>query len=47
MFTIKDLGNVRYFLGLELARHRDGIFVNQRKFIMDLLKDTGMKMVVF
>lgn len=38
-FTIKDLGSVRYFLGLELARYEDGIFVNQRKYVIDTLQD--------
>lgn len=41
-FTIKDLGNAKYFLGLELARSEDGLFVNQRKYAMDLLQDAGM-----
>lgn len=41
-FTVKDLGNERYFLGLELARFEDGIFVDQWKYVMELLQDTGM-----
>ena len=41
-FEIKDLGELRYFLGMEIARSRKGITVSQRKYILDLLKDTGM-----
>ncbi|KAJ4721161.1 Retrovirus-related Pol polyprotein from transposon TNT 1-94 [Melia azedarach] len=41
-FEIKDLGNLRYFLGIEVARSRKGIFLSQRKYVTDLLKETGM-----
>lgn len=41
-FTIKDLGYAKYFLGLEIARSIDGIFINQRKYILDIISDTGM-----
>lgn len=40
-FEIKDLGVLKYFLGMEFARSKEGIFVNQRKYILDLLKETG------
>ena len=30
-FQIKDLGILKYFLGMEFARSKEGIFVNQRK----------------
>ena len=41
-FEIKDLGALKYFLGMEFARSKEGIFVNQRKYVLDLLDETGM-----
>lgn len=41
-FEVKDLGPLKYFLGMEFARSQEGIFVNQRKDILDLLKETGL-----
>ncbi|XP_021596650.1 uncharacterized mitochondrial protein AtMg00810-like [Manihot esculenta] len=41
-FTIKDLGHLKYFLGLEIARSASGTLISQRKFISDVLGDTGM-----
>lgn len=31
VFHMKDLGNIRYFLGLEVDRSSAGFFVSQRK----------------
>ena len=41
-FEIKDLGILRYFLGIEVARSSKGIFVSQRKYVLDLLQETSM-----
>ncbi|KAL0554269.1 hypothetical protein IC582_008186 [Cucumis melo] len=41
-FEIKDLGNLKYFLGIEVTRSKEGIFVSQRKYTADLLTETGM-----
>ncbi|XP_048235711.1 uncharacterized protein LOC125371220 [Ricinus communis] len=39
---MKDLGQLRYFLGMEVAKSKKGIVVSQLKYILDLLKETGM-----
>ena len=38
---LKDLGSLRYFLGLEVARSTSGINLNQHKYTIDLLSETG------
>ena len=41
-FEIKDLGQLKYFLGIEVARSKHGVLLSQRKYVLDLLTETGM-----
>ena len=40
-FHTKDLGLLRYFLGIEVMRSKHEIFLSQRKYVFDLLFETG------
>ncbi|KAL0368159.1 UNVERIFIED_CONTAM: Retrovirus-related Pol polyprotein from transposon RE2 [Sesamum calycinum] len=42
LFTIKDLGYAKYFLGLEIARSTKGMSITQHKYAMDIITDSGM-----
>ncbi|KAI3672724.1 hypothetical protein L6452_38821 [Arctium lappa] len=41
-FEMKDLGRLKYFLGIEVLRSKQGIFICQKKYVLDLLAETGM-----
>ncbi|CAL2227819.1 unnamed protein product [Prunus armeniaca] len=41
-FEMKDLGDLKYFLGIEVARSTTGIFLSQRKYVLYLLIETRM-----
>lgn len=41
-FQTKDLGKLKYFLGIEVARSARGMCLMQRKYTLNLLKDAGM-----
>lgn len=42
-FSIKDLGILKYFLGIEVARSTKGFVLSQRKYTLDILKDCGLE----
>ena len=39
-FHTKDLGMLRYFLGIKVMGSKHGIFLSQRKYVLDLLSKT-------
>lgn len=39
---MKDLGKLMYFLGLEVAQSRKGIYVHQKKYTLNLSKKMGI-----
>ena len=41
-FNMKDLGPVKYFLGLEIARSKEGIYLCQRKYASDIVAEVGL-----
>ncbi|KAE8671632.1 hypothetical protein F3Y22_tig00111941pilonHSYRG00018 [Hibiscus syriacus] len=41
-FQMKELGQLKHFLGLEVDRTQEGIFLCQQKYAKDLLKRFGM-----
>ena len=42
-FHMKDLGELSYFLGLEVSKTEEGIFLCQKKYVGDLLKETRIE----
>ncbi|GJX71737.1 ribonuclease H-like domain-containing protein [Tanacetum coccineum] len=41
-FQIKDLGELKYFLGIEVLKTDDGVCLSQRKYCMELLAEYGL-----
>jgi len=41
-FSIKDLGDLKYSLGIEFTRPKAGIYMSQRKYGLHILQDTGI-----
>ena len=41
-FDIKDLGELCFFLGIEIVRTKEGIWLSQRQYALDMLSKYGM-----
>ena len=42
-FEMSMMGELTFFLGLQVKQCKDGIFINQAKYIKDMLKKFGFK----
>lgn len=41
-FHMKDLGVLKYFLGVEVARSLSGLYLCQRKYTLDIISEAGL-----
>ena len=41
-FQTKDLGKLKYFMGIEIAQSKSDVVMSQRKYVLDILEETGM-----
>ena len=41
-FQTKDLGKLKYFLGIEITQSNSGVVMSQRKCVLDILEETSM-----
>ena len=41
-FSVKDLGKLSYFLGVEVVPNQQGLLLSQRRYILDILTRTHM-----
>lgn len=41
-FHMKDLGKLKYFLGIEVGRGAEGFMITQRKYTLDLVAEVGL-----
>jgi histone deacetylase 1/2 len=42
-FALKDLGELHYFLGIEVRKDKKGIVLSQEKYALDIISRVGMK----
>ena len=42
LFQTKDLGKLKYFLGIKIAQSSSGVVLSQRKYALDILEETDM-----
>lgn len=41
-FRMKDLGVIKYFLGIEVSRSSQGFYLSQRKYVLDIVNECGL-----
>lgn len=41
-FSIKDMGQAKYYLGLEIFRNETGLMLSQQNFILDMISSTNL-----
>ena len=41
-FQTKDLGKLKYFMGIEIAQSSSSVVISQRKYVLDILEEIGM-----
>ena len=41
-FVVKDLGDLRFFLGIDVKRTTDGFCLSQQRYAEDILEHAGM-----
>jgi hypothetical protein len=41
-FAIKDMGDLHYFLGLEVSKVHDGLILSQEKYAVEILRRADM-----
>ncbi|XP_049360668.1 uncharacterized mitochondrial protein AtMg00810-like [Solanum verrucosum] len=41
-FKMKDLGELKYFLGIEIMKSTRGVLLNQRKYVLELSSEMGL-----
>ncbi|WMV25469.1 hypothetical protein MTR67_018854 [Solanum verrucosum] len=42
LFTLHKNGTLKYFLGIEVARNAEGIFLYERKYALDIISEVGL-----
>jgi len=41
-FKVKDLGELKFFLGIKILRSKQGIMLNQRKYALEIISKLGL-----
>ena len=41
-FVSKDMGRLKYFLGIEVAHQKHSVLLSQRKYTLDFLEEVGL-----